>query len=193
MKKIRYLQIIALQLAIIAAGTWWYALSAPQSAQIAKAQRVYEWGESATFSINGKSITLYEGIATSSIPRLDLVFTTRYVGHEAVGDLNGDGRADKAFVVSQSTGKSGVFYYVIAAIKKGDSYKTTNAYYIGDRIMLQNLSIEDGELDADFLHKKPSDPADAQPSVPATFVMHVSGGHLAGYLQATGRSLSKAN
>jgi len=41
----------------------------------------------------------------------------QYFGNEATGDLNGDGQADKAFLVTQDPGGSGTFYYVIAALK----------------------------------------------------------------------------
>ena len=41
---------------------------------------------------------------------------TRYFGSEVRGDLNGDGREDVAFLLTQQSGGSGTFFYAVAAL-----------------------------------------------------------------------------
>jgi hypothetical protein len=49
---------------------------------------------------------------------------------------------DAAFLLQQSNGGSGVFYYVVAAIKTENGYLGTNAMFIGDRIAPQSTNID---------------------------------------------------
>jgi len=102
--------------------------------------------------------------------------TTRYFGNEAVGDLNGDGLADTAFLVSQDSGGSGLFYYVVVALKTPTGYKTTNAFLIGDRIAPQTTEINRSahELYVNFAERKPGEPMTARPSQGATLALKVT-------------------
>jgi hypothetical protein len=52
---------------------------------------------------------------------------TQIFGNEATGDLDGDDVADTAFVLTQSSGGKGTFYYVAVARKSGDGWTGTNA------------------------------------------------------------------
>ena len=102
--------------------------------------------------------------------------TTRYFGNEARGYLNGDGLEDVAFLITQDGGGSGLFYYVVVALKTQDGYKTTNAFLIGDRIAPQSTDINTSakELDVNFAERKAGEPMTTQPSVGATLVLKVT-------------------
>lgn len=69
-----------------------------------------------------------------------------YFGNGAEGDLNGDGRPDKAFVVTQSGGGEGLLYYVRAALQSDEGYKMTNDVFLGDRIAPEPTEIKEGKL-----------------------------------------------
>src|SRR5882672_11178341 len=67
----------------------------------------------ATYIIDGTHVTLKDGISEVAVaPGSASKLVTKYFGNEAVGDLNGDGIDDIAFLLTQEGGGSGTFYYV---------------------------------------------------------------------------------
>ncbi|MEY2664829.1 MAG: hypothetical protein RIT04_637 [Candidatus Parcubacteria bacterium] len=134
-------------------------------------------GKNATITIDGKSITLVNGISQIlPIPNSSSKITTRYFGNEATGDLTGDGIADTAFLVTQDTGGSGLFYYAVVAIKTSTGYKTTNAFLIGDRIAPQStyIPVNSRELQVNYAERKPGEPMTTAPSVGAVLLLKVT-------------------
>lgn len=66
--------------------------------------------ENATYLIEGQFVTLVDGFfEIESAPGSATRITTSYFGNEAFGDLNGDGMEDVAFLLTQSSGGSGIF------------------------------------------------------------------------------------
>lgn len=129
----------------------------------------------ATYEINGASVTLVNGEAqTEAAPGSATKITTRYFGNEATGDLNFDKRDDLAFLISQDTGGSGLFYYAVVAIKTDDGYKLTNPFFIGDRIAPQSTNIISGELNVNYAERKPGEPMTAEPSQGAVKLLKVT-------------------
>lgn len=134
-------------------------------------------GKNSSFTIDGKLITLISGISRTSITPGSVSETiTRYFGNETTGDLNNDGKDDYAFLVNQETGGSGVFYYVVVAIKTDNGYKTTNAFFVGDRIAPQSTYIPKGsqELQVNYAQRRAGEPMTASPSEGATLLLKVT-------------------
>ena len=131
-------------------------------------------GKNVTFMVNGKPVTLVNGVSDVPIPNSSAKIVTRYFGNEATGDLTGDGAADVAFLITQQTGGSGTFYYVVVAIKTTGSYRTTNAFFLGDRIAPQSTEIRSGQLLVNYATRKPGEPMTAQPSQGVTKTLKVS-------------------
>lgn len=67
--------------------------------------------------------------------------STRYFGNELVIDLDGNGRNDVVFIVTQNPGGSGTFFYAVASLRKGFGYKGSEGYLLGDRIAPQNINV----------------------------------------------------
>lgn len=91
--------------------------------------------------------------------------TTRYFGNEAAGDLNGDGQADRAFIVTQDGGGSGTFYYVAASLTKAETPENLNTIFLGDRIAPQTTEIREGKIVVNYADRKEDEPMSAAPSV----------------------------
>jgi len=129
-----------------------------------------------SFAIEGKEVALVNGQSEISIPGSSAKIVTHYFGNEAIGDLDGDNRADIAYLVSQERGGSGVFYYAVVALNKPDGYKTTNAFFVGDRIAPQSTVIhsDSRELDVNFAERNPGEPMTTPPSRGAALLLKVN-------------------
>jgi hypothetical protein len=132
--------------------------------------------KNSTYTIEGQQVTLVNGYAAvPAAPGSASETITKYFGDESVGDLNGDGLPDIAFILTQSNGGSGTFYYVVAALKTANGYQGTNAVFLGDRIAPQTTEISAGELAVNYADRRPSDPMTMTPSVGVTKHLRVQG------------------
>ena len=96
----------------------------------------------ATYQINGESVQLINGYSESEVvPGSATKIVTRYFGNELVTDLDGDGDDDVAFILTQETGGSGVFYYAVAARNTDEGYVGSDGYLLGDRIAPQSVEV----------------------------------------------------
>jgi hypothetical protein len=79
-------------------------------------------------------------------------------------------------MITQSTGGTGLFYYVVVALKTKTGYTLTNAFLIGDRIAPQSNFIpkDSQELQVNYAERKPGEPMTAQPSQGATKILKVT-------------------
>jgi hypothetical protein len=136
--------------------------------------------ESIAYLVEGTEITLKDGVSiVPSAPGSASMVTTRYFGNAATGDLNADGADDTAFLITQNSGGSGTFFYVVAALKQGDTYVGTNAVLLGDRIAPQSTELKDGKVTVNYAERKPSEPMTATPSVGVSKHFKIVDGKLA--------------
>jgi len=96
----------------------------------------------ASYMIDGQVVKLEDGFSEiEAAPNSASKITTRYFGNEVSMDLDGDGTEDVAFVLTQETGGSGVFYYAVGAVMTPNGYVGTEGYLLGDRIAPQSTNI----------------------------------------------------
>ena len=132
-----------------------------------------------TYKVGGKEIKLVNGYAENEIaPGSASKLITKYFGNEAMGDLTGAGNKDLAFLITQSGGGSGIFYYVTTAIKISSGYTGTNAILLGDRIAPQTTEIKDGKIIVNYADRKPGEPMTALPSVGVSKYFKIKNGLL---------------
>ena len=102
--------------------------------------------KNATYIIEGQSVTLVGGVSeTEAAPGSATKIITRYFGNEVKHDLNDDGREDVVFLLTQETGGSGTFFYVVAALNTEGGYVGSHALFLGDRIAPQTTEIDEGK------------------------------------------------
>lgn len=152
---------------LIVAGGAWYWLNKGPAAPV--------------FTIDGQSVTLVGGRAeTPAAPGSATKVVTQYFGNVATGDLDGDGMPDIAFLITQNSGGSGTFYYIVATLVAADgTYRGTNAVLLGDRIAPQTTEIRNGEIIVNYAERKVGEPMTAQPSVGVSKYLKVEGTTLA--------------
>jgi hypothetical protein len=131
------------------------------------------------YLVEGQAIQLHNGEAETPIANSSSKTVTRIFGNEAEGDLNGDGVSDIAFILTQSAGGSGTFFYAAAALKSDSGYTGTNAVFLGDRIAPQSTEIRDGKLFVNYATRREGEPFTTMPSVGVSTWMRVTGTTLA--------------
>ncbi|MBU6141525.1 hypothetical protein KGO95_00210 [Patescibacteria group bacterium] len=120
-----------------------------------------------TYYINDQAVTLVNGVsAVPAAPGSAAQIVTRYFGNGVSADLNGDGRPDAAFLITQDTGGSGTFYYIVAALNTPQGYEGSRAFFLGDRIAPQPTTVTaDGTIIVNYADRAPGESFAVAPSV----------------------------
>ncbi|MEQ1561254.1 MAG: META domain-containing protein [Nitrospira sp.] len=124
----------------------------------------------ATYTIDERKVKLTKGISTEEIPNSSAVISTRYFGNEIKHDLDGDGREDVVFLLTQNGGGTGTFYYVVGALNKADGYIGGEGLFLGDRIAPQTTEISQNPktpnvIVVNYAERKAGESFSVQPSV----------------------------
>lgn len=129
----------------------------------------------ATYKINGQEVKLENGIAsTDSAPGSASKTVTKYFGNDVKGDFDKDGTEDTAFLVTQTTGGSGVFYYVTTLLNKKSGKVGVDAVLLGDRIAPQSMSVgPNNTVVVNYADRNPGESFSTQPSVGKTIELKV--------------------
>lgn len=164
MKKISV--ILFLSALLVACGTPTVSPAAVSEIQTLENPVSFPDYKNATYLIEGSFITLDEGIFEMEIePGSASKIITRYFGNEAIGDLNNDSKNDIAFLLTQTTGGSGTFFYLVAALQTASGTEGSNAIFLGDRIAPQNTTTENGIITVNYADRNPGEPFTTQPSL----------------------------
>ncbi len=98
--------------------------------------------KNAEYLIDGQKVQLLNGVSeTQAAPGSESKIITRYFGNELKTDLDNDGREDVVFIVTQQTGGSGTFFYVVAALNTEKGYVGSDGFLLGDRIAPQTTEM----------------------------------------------------
>ena len=126
-----------------------------------------QYEKNATYLIEGRKITLINGISeVPAAPGSASKIITRYFGNEVRHDFNGDGREDVAFLLTQTMGGSGTFYYVVAALNTSSGYVGSEAVLLGDRIAPQSTEMGNGNtVIVNYVDRKSGESFIVAPSV----------------------------
>lgn len=123
--------------------------------------------KNAEYVIEGERVKLEGGVAEmETAPGSASMTVTRYFGNEVVSDLNDDGREDVVFLLTQETGGSGTFYYVVAALNTEQGYVGSEALFLGDRIAPQTTEKGRGKIVVvNYADRAPGEDFSVEPSL----------------------------
>lgn len=129
-----------------------------------KQQVVGETYESASYVIEGARVQLKDGVAEKD------GVETRIFGNEVITDLDADGDADIAFILTQSHPDGRIAFYATAALQQDGGYVGIDGYPLGDHIAPQstNMSTNPRHVDVvvfNFATRAPGETIDVRPSV----------------------------
>src|SRR5210317_480999 len=123
----------------------------------------------ATYMINGTAFTLNGGQASVEyFPGAASKTVVKILGEPASGDLDGDGVTDAAVLLVETTGGSGTFYHVAAALNQNGNFVGTRTVFLGDRIAPRQLVIRHGILIIDYAERRPGESMTTPPSLGAS-------------------------
>lgn len=134
-----------------------------------------------SYMLEKESITLVNGVfEKKAAPNSSAVNKTQVWEQPIIGDLNADGIDDAAICLINTPGGSGTFYYIAAAIKDSNTknYKGTNAVFLGDRIQLSKISIENNIITVVYNKAEAGKAITAAPSVTVSKKFKVENGLL---------------
>jgi hypothetical protein len=176
--------VVAASVAFVVACGGWYWIGSQTAASVQNPSDT----ANLTITIDGQPVTLVNGRSeVPTAPGSASTVVTQYFGNQALGDLNGDGATDIAFIITQSSGGSGTFYYAVAALQTASGYVGTNAVLLGDRIAPQTISITNGQLVVNYADRAEGEPMTAQPSVGVSKYLVVQGTTLVEAPRVVGR------
>ena len=136
--------------------------------------------KNAEYLIEGQRVKLENGVAeTEAAPGSASKITTRYFGNELKTDLDGDGRDDVAFILTQERGGSGTFFYAVAALNTDRGYVGSDGYLLGDRIAPQSTNVSqnprhESVVVFNYADRAPGEPMTARPSVGKSVYLKLS-------------------
>ncbi len=123
-------------------------------------------------------VALKEGKAEEEIaPGSASKYTAQLGDQLANGTL--DGKAYAATILITSGGGSGTFYNVAAVPNNNGAPGTGITFFLGDRIQVQSLKIENGAIHVSYLDRKADEPMTAAPTVAQSKVLVIDNGKLA--------------
>jgi hypothetical protein len=140
--------------------------------------------KNAEYLIAGQRVRLVNGIAESeAAPGSATKIVTKYFGNEIKTDLDGDGREDVAFILTQNTGSSGTFFYAVAALDTAQGYRGSDGYLLGDRIAPQSSNLSQNPRHKyvvvfNYADRAPGEPMTAQPSVGKSAYLKLDPAHM---------------
>ena len=131
-----------------------------------------------TYVVENTKVTLVNGVSSVPMPVGASAVITRYFGNENFGDLNNDGSIDSVFLLTQTSGGSGTFYYVAAALGSKDGFTGTNSILLGDRIAPQTIEIQKDLIIVNYVERLPNEPMSASPSIAVSKYFKISEGKI---------------
>jgi hypothetical protein len=127
--------------------------------------------KNAEYVIEGQRVKLENGVSVvDAAPGSASKITTRYFGNELKTDLNGDGRQDVVFILTQDQGGSGTFFYAVAALNTAGGYVGSDGYLLGDRIAPQSINVSPNPRQSGVVVVNYADRAQGQPMTTAPSV-----------------------
>lgn len=125
----------------------------------------------AEYVIAGERFLLQDGMHEKEVtPGSASKVITKYFGNEVRTDLDGDGREDVAFILTQEMAGTGMFYYVVGALNTRRGYVGSEALFLGDRIAPQTTEVSRNPqhknvIVVNYADRAPGEPYTTAPSV----------------------------
>lgn len=122
----------------------------------------------ATFTFNDGPVTLSGGKNEKTAAGSNFTEETVLLDKFGYGDLNGDGKEDVVLLLARFGGGSGTFIYLAAYVSGPVTYRGSEVAFIGDRIVPQSVSINNGVVNVLYLDRQEGEAFSVEPTVPSS-------------------------
>lgn len=110
-------------------------------------------------------IVLFPRAHTTPSATYGLEGKTSYFGNELKADVDGNGRMDSVFYITNQPGGSGTFYYVVATLDTDKGSISSKPVLVGDRIAPQTINKGTGRIViVNYADRAPGEPFTVRPS-----------------------------
>lgn len=170
---------VLFQILLVAAFYAFNTYTSGQSQMVAGADY-----KNAEYVIDGQHVKLQNGVAeTEAAPGSASKIITRIFGNELKTDLDGDGKEDVAFILTQEGGGSGTFFYAVAALAKDGGYVGSDGYLLGDRVAPQATTLSQNPKQKfvvvfNYADRAPGEPFTTAPSVGKSAYLKLDSAHI---------------
>jgi hypothetical protein len=110
-----------------------------------------------SLSDSGGKAALVDGVFEQPYPGLAESVSVKHI-NEARGDLNGDGLEDAVALLAINTGGTGTFINLAAVLNESGSPRHIATRFLGDRVEVQSIVIEDGAVKVKVITHGAQDP-----------------------------------
>jgi hypothetical protein len=93
------------------------------------------------------------------------------------GDLDGDSDIDAAVMLITQSGGSGTFYTLAAVLDDNGTPVHRGSAFLGDRIMIESVAIDNGQITVELVTQGPDDPM-SRPTIHTTRTFVLIAGEL---------------
>lgn len=125
-----------------------------------------------TYNLDGKVIKLKDGLFVSNDDvTLAWKETVKYIDVTALGDIDNDGVPDVTFVLLRETSAGEKFNYIATLLNKNGGSISLSPLMVGDRIVLQKLYYENGNIILNYLERKPGQGFEVEPTIADTIIL----------------------
>jgi len=154
-------------IAFISLGYWVYQKHGIQQSPKQTFNPIVFDPMNASYSLEGEIVSLFNGQEEKdSVPGSASKPLTIAWNQVAKADLNGDGLDDAALALIRNLGGSGTFFYLTVALSNQDKQAIgINAVFLGDRIVMQDISIANGVIAVQYLDRAQGEAMAAEPSI----------------------------
>ncbi len=130
------------------------------------------------YTIDDRRIPLVDGSFESAVNGSSAVYKTKLLEGPAFADVDGDGVKDAVVLLRDETGGTGIFYYTAAVLSKAGSWLATDTVFIGDRIRIKEISIDNGVISISVLERGDGEAMTAEPTLPMVYQFKIEGDDL---------------
>lgn len=127
-------------------------------ATIVKSLKLDDDYKNSTYSSGATNFTFVNGVFEKGlVPNSAEKMTINYLsGYDLLGDFNGDGLQDVAFIATENDGGSGIFYSLYVYLSSPTGYVGSNNILLGDRIKPQSIGFADNKIVVNYFEHGPT-------------------------------------
>lgn len=132
-----------------------------------------------TFIFDDGPMTLSSGRNEKAlVPGGSIIEETELLDKIAYGDINRDGKEDAGVFLIRYGAGTGSFTYLAVFASGPVTYRGSETFFLGDRIIVESIDIKNGIIEISYLDRAPNEPLVKEPTLLVTKKFRYANGKL---------------